>query len=172
MTPHHAGSQEMLLSLILGLRPPRAFPASPTASNTGKRNRSNSTCRLPLPAQTWLAINGKDEGKAGNDKPPADIRSLMLLISSYGSGRRTEESGVMKNVHSWRHLKFRGINNANGMNTGRDYEGVYPVRNRRSYGVNVNPDNNLPILWRFSACPTPSVYNKKMNTFATKGYFL
>jgi hypothetical protein len=74
MTPHHAGSQQMLLSLILGLRPPRAFPASPAASNTGKRNRSNSTCRRPLPAQTWLAIKGKDKGEAGNDKLPVDIR--------------------------------------------------------------------------------------------------
>jgi hypothetical protein len=85
MTPHHAGSHQVLLSLILGLRPPRAFSASPPASDTGKRNRSNSICRYPLPAQTCLAITGKDKGKAGNDKFPVDIRSLMPLTSPYSS---------------------------------------------------------------------------------------
>jgi hypothetical protein len=165
MTPHHAGSQQMLLSLILGLRPPRAFPASPVASNTGRRNLSNSTCRLPLPAQTWLTIKGKDKGEAENEKPPVDIRSLMPLTSPYRSGRRQEESGVMKDVHSWRHLKCHGKchgrSDADGMNNSQGYDGVY-----------VNEDSQLPILWRFSACPTPSVYDKQMNPFATEGYFL
>jgi hypothetical protein len=67
----------------------------------------------------------------------------------------------MKNVHSWRHLKCHGRSDADGMNNSQGYDGVY-----------VSENSQLPILWRFSACPTPSVYNRKMNTFATEGYFL
>jgi hypothetical protein len=35
------------------------------------------------------------------------------------------------------------------MNCTNGYFFVYPVRDQRSYGVNVNQDYNTPILWRF-----------------------
>jgi NADH-quinone oxidoreductase subunit M len=56
-----------------------------------------------------------------------------------------QESDLMKNVHSWRHLEFLGNNDEAAMNKKEGYDSVY-----------VNQDNNLPILWRFSARPTPS----------------
>jgi hypothetical protein len=56
---------------------------------------------------------------------------------------------MMKNGHSWRLRGFPGIIDTQGMNCTNGYFFVYPVRDQRSYGVNVNQDYNTPILWRF-----------------------
>jgi NADH-quinone oxidoreductase subunit M len=69
-----------------------------------------------------------------------------------------EESGVMKNVRSWRNLKFRGISDAEGLNNSNGHDGVY-----------VNQDNNSPILRRFSAWPTPSLDNSPIVTLLRNG---
>jgi len=61
------------------------------------------------------------------------------------------ESGMMKNSHSRGPAAARETRDKPfSDNTGGDVCG------------HVNQDNNLPILWRFSACPTPF--------FATVGY--
>jgi hypothetical protein len=68
---------------------------------------------------------------------------------------------MMENGHSWRLRRFPGVSDMCDMDYGKGYFCCYPVRDQRSYGVYVNQDNNLPILWRFSTCPTPSFLQRQ-----------
>jgi hypothetical protein len=57
----------------------------------------------------------------------------------------------MKNGHSWRPRRVPGIIDTQGMNCTNAYFCVY-----------VNQNNNTPILWRFSACPTPLLCDNRV----------
>jgi hypothetical protein len=70
----------------------------------------------------------------------------------------------MENDHSWRHRRFPGIIDKAGINNIDSCFAVYPVRDQRSHGVNVNQITISRFYGVFSARSTPFFFSAAGST--------